>query len=316
MLGGLFLFAAWSVNWLIGQSSDIVLSSENAETGALRVVVLGDQGTGTLRQRQVAWHMDDVAAQLGGFDFALLAGDNFYGSGVDSIDDPHWRFSFENVYQGKYLQGLRFYAVIGNHDAKGNVDALLAYSNQQRGSNRWRLPARHYIKDFGRSPTCLACPLLRVVFLDTTQVSSTLAEEAEFVMTAFRDAKSIWRVVIAHHPIRNYGAHGETANLAEAFLPALRESDVHLYISGHDHNQQIIQRAKEPLYLISGAGGKKAYPVNTGEKDLLASSEENGFSVLEFNDQTLSIDMYGESDQALSRTVLAHADNIQIGMVE
>ena len=43
------------------------------------------------------------------------AGDNFYWTGVDSVKDPRWRSTFEDIYTGTELD-IPFFMLLGNHD--------------------------------------------------------------------------------------------------------------------------------------------------------------------------------------------------------
>ena len=55
--------------------------------------------------------------------FILTVGDHFYPLGVNTTDDPRWISTFESVYNNynlEYLQYLRWYGVMGNHDYHGN----------------------------------------------------------------------------------------------------------------------------------------------------------------------------------------------------
>lgn len=123
-------------------------------------------------------------------------------------------------------------------------------------------------------------PLLRVVFIDTNQLKpGDLQEQIRFIEEAFSPlAKpATWRIVAAHHPIRNFGKHGETPGLVSALLPVLKKYHVDLYMAGHDHDQQLIAHDGEPYYVISGGGGKDLYPVQQGNKSLLFGESEEGF---------------------------------------
>jgi hypothetical protein len=161
--------------------------------------------------------------------------------------------------------------------------------------------ARHYYVDFGRN-ACGNQPLVRVIFVDTTESKTTLAEEAEFVAASARQSNALWKIVMGHHPVRNYGPHGESRAMHSEMLPVLVSEKVDLYISGHEHNQQVIQRADEPTFLISGAGGKPTRPLRDGQREFLRGySVENGYSILVIDDKALFIDMYGLSDESLQR---------------
>ena len=57
--------------------------------------------------------------EASGCDLVLLLGDNFYPSGVLSVDDLQFKTKFEEVYGNIKIP---FFVVLGNHDVK--QDAL------------------------------------------------------------------------------------------------------------------------------------------------------------------------------------------------
>lgn len=113
----------------------------------LLFLVFGDSGTGKPDQWKVAGHMVAECEASGGCDFALMAGDNIYPSGIDpdaaspGALDPVFIEKFEQPYAA--FGRLDFWAVPGNHDwrIRGSVDAQARYSSI---SQRWRMPARDY----------------------------------------------------------------------------------------------------------------------------------------------------------------------------
>ena len=74
-------------------------------------------------------------------DAVLTTGDNFYNNGVDNTSDSHWNRSFEDVFTGGCLLPITWYPSLGNHDARGNTQAQIDYSEL---SPRWSMPAMYY----------------------------------------------------------------------------------------------------------------------------------------------------------------------------
>ena len=106
------------------------------------LLVFGDSGTGSAKQRRVAEAMAQACREAG-CDAALVLGDLIYPRGVKSLDDRRFRTHFEEPYAA--LGPFPFWMAPGNHDHKrvGSVDAQIAYSRSGR-SLRWRMPATHY----------------------------------------------------------------------------------------------------------------------------------------------------------------------------
>ena len=255
---------------------------------------LGDQGTGNFRQWVTAYRLSKIVEYHQNVHFGVLLGDSFYPNGVSTTEDLRWRYAFENMYRGDQLDMLPFYAVLGNHDVMGDPQSYIDYSTLRHGSGRWQMPDRHYVREFGQHPDCANCSLVRIVFLDTTEYSVSLDKETRFLYEALVDSTSLWRVVVGHHPIRNFGRYRKITKTREALQATLIEQKVDIYLSGHDHNQQLIWQENEPLYLISGNGGKRGYEIQCNHPSLLYCNEGNGFSMLTFTADSLTIELYDQ----------------------
>ncbi|MGE7956298.1 metallophosphoesterase [Pseudomonas sp. NPDC089530] len=266
----------------------------------LSLIALGDQGSGRLQQWRVAQSMEQVADRDGRLDLVVLLGDNFYGKSLTGTADRNWEMKFERVYWGRWLSHVPFYAVLGNHDYPVSQAVELDYSRQHAGSGRWQMPAHDYVKDFGWVD---GRPLLRMVFLDTAAPRDGLAQQAALIEQAFQQPgpEPVWRVVAAHHPLRNEGLHGDDEVLLGALLPALQRSKVDLFLAGHDHNQQLILRPGEPAWVISGAGGQKLYTLGAPREDTRFSASRAGFAKLDFSAARLRLSYYDESSHLEQR---------------
>jgi len=279
----------------------VQLTFPSADAARISFFALGDQGSGQYRQWTVARSMEKVAERSGDPDFVVLLGDSFYSYGVGSIDDRVWNWKFEKMYSGARLAAIPFYAVLGNHDVLGNAEAQIEYSRAQAGSGRWQMPAHQYRKDFGNDQ---GRPLLRVVFIDTNRSASEgLEKQIRFIEESFAPSagQPTWRVVVAHHPIRNLGRHGETPRLAAILLPVLQKYHIDLYVTGHDHDQQLIARDGEPYYVISGGGGQSLYHVSPGQDGLLFGKSQHGFCSIAVDSSAMQISFYDDDAEMASR---------------
>lgn len=281
-----------------------VLPSPPGQGERVAFLALGDQGSGDLSQWRVARAMEDVAGRSEGVDFVTLLGDNFYGGPLASVDDAQWDWRFERMYSGRHLAALPFYAVLGNHDYGGDPEIQIQYARQHRGSNRWRMPAHYYMEDFGRAGDR---PLLRLVFVDTNLPPAQLAQEVAFIRQAFAPSAvaPVWKVVLGHHPVRSHGRHGDTPQLVATLLPALREAGVDLYLSGHDHNQQLVLQENEPAYVVSGGGGGHTYEFKAPRETLPFAAESLGFVRVGADADRLDIEFFEQDGGSEARFSMA-----------
>ena len=117
------------------------------------MIALGDTGTGNNDQLEVSKGMAKVCEESG-CDLVLLLGDNFYPSGVVSVDDLQFKTKFEEVYGNIKIP---FFVVLGNHDVKQDALSQVIYSLM---SSTWRMPNYEYsfktedVRFFGLNTNC------------------------------------------------------------------------------------------------------------------------------------------------------------------
>jgi acid phosphatase len=216
----------------------------------LPFLAFGDFGTGKEGQKMIA----DAMAQKAKTDsaaFLLALGDNFYEFGVQSTEDNQWKIKFEDMYDQPSLH-IPFYAVLGNHDHRGNSDAQVEYS---KISSRWRMPAKYYTFNIFVDDSAA----IQFFALDTDpindQVESAKAQLAWLEME-LKKSSARWKIAFGHHPIYSGGEHGDNKIMKAALENLLMAYKVDLYLTGHDHDQEIITPVNGVLHIVSGAGGK------------------------------------------------------------
>jgi len=220
-------------------------------------IVLGDWGRrGSAGQIEVANAMAHIA-QTFDVEFIISTGDNFYNRGVKSLEDAHWKESFESVYSHTALT-VPWYISLGNHDHFGNVHAQIEYS---KISDRWILPAPYYSKIIDTQDN----GTLHFLAVDTNPMkknNKSVFEQYEWLDEALDASDNDWTFIVGHHPIRTGGKHGETTNIIKNLKPMIDEHDVDVYFAGHDHDLQLLKDLNTH-YVISGAGSKIRKVTNT-----------------------------------------------------
>jgi hypothetical protein len=214
------------------------LTLPNALT-SVKFAVIGDSGRGSPEQHQVAAQMARSRERFD-FDFVLMVGDNIY-EGPASPED--YRLKFEEPYKDLLEDGVKFFAVLGNHDdprqveyAPFNMGGQRYYSFAPPADPLTRLTTR--VEFFALDSTTLDRP--QVAWLDE-RLGASRAE---------------WKVVFLHHPLYTSGRY-RNHSLAHrwALEPVLTRHDVSMVFSGHEHIYQRTELQQGILYFVTGAAG-------------------------------------------------------------
>lgn len=278
----------------------LVGSAASAQTkikkGDLNFIVATDLGrNGYYDQKPVAAMMGEVAEQVGP-DAVIALGDTHHYGGVESVNDPLWMTNYELIYSHPELM-VNWYPICGNHEYRGNTQAVVDYSNVSR---RWSMPAKYYTKTFEDDGTTL-----RVVFLDTPPLIDKYRKKTETYPDAAKEdadaqlkwldktlaeAKEDWVVVVGHHPIYAYTdkSESERTDMQKRVDTILRRYNVDMYICGHIHNYQHIRRQGSKIdYVVNTSGSLTRMPKKI--EGTVFCSDAAGFSVLTVGKKELNL---------------------------
>jgi tartrate-resistant acid phosphatase type 5 len=263
--------------------------------GELRFFALGDTGNASAEQFQVG---RTIAAhcRAHGCDLGVLLGDNFYPDGVGAADDPQWQSKFEAPYAELLASGIRFHAVLGNHDYGDAADVSRAAHQVARSAvdPRFVMPAAHY--RFERGPA-------RFAALDTQMLALHAAQEGLVAAAAAHSAGTPrpWLVVLGHHPYLSNGTNGNAGPRLSRFLEEVVCRQADLYLAGHDHNLQVLTAPGcEALLVVSGGGGYATYPVGSRQPSLF-QAQAHGFAYITLSANRLIVEMIDAAGQVLFR---------------
>ncbi|HEU4595066.1 MAG TPA: metallophosphoesterase [Pyrinomonadaceae bacterium] len=197
---------------------------------SVRFLVVGDTGTGTEKQHELAELMHRYR-QAFPFEFALLMGDNMYGG--EKAED--FKAKFEDVYRKLLDEQVTFYASLGNHD-----------ESNQRFYDLFNMKGEEYYRiEKGN----VAFYALNSNYMDKKQVQWLEAQLA--------NDKSEWKIAFFHHPpYSSGGKHGSSSKLREIVEPIFLRHGVNVVLAGHEHFYERVKPQKGIYYFISGAGGK------------------------------------------------------------
>lgn len=197
---------------------------------SVRFVLIGDTGTGTAKQKELA-NLLLRSRQAFPFEFVLLVGDNLYG-GEKPAD---YKTKFEDVYRPLIDQQVKFYAALGNHDEPA-----------QRFYEHFNMDGKEYYR-FTRGN--VAFYALNSNYMDKKQIDWLQSELAK--------DRSDWKIAFFHHPpYSSGGKHGSDTELREIVEPIFTRYGVNVVMAGHEHFYERIKPQKGIFYFISGAGGK------------------------------------------------------------
>jgi Calcineurin-like phosphoesterase len=240
--------------------------------GALVFAVIGDSGSGTQAQYQVA---DQMAAthRVFPFNFVLMMGDNLYGG-----DDPRdFERKFAQPYKALLDLGVKFYAALGNHDDAGrqilydnfNMDEKTYYSFKPRNDV-------HFFA-------------LNSDYMDPRQL--------EWFEQEISSSTSSWKIVFFHHPLYSSGRkHGSDIELRTVLEPLFVKHGVDVVFNGHEHFYERPPTKNGIQYFIVGSSGKlRKGNIKASRIEGKGFDQDNAFLIAEISGDDMLF-------QAISRT--------------
>lgn len=280
------------------------ISAANAQipdtglTGDVKLMIGNDLGrNGYYEQKPIAELMGKVAEAVGP-DAFLALGDIHHYLGIESVNDPLWTTNYELMYSHPELQ-VEWCPVLGNHEYRGNTQAVMDYSGTSR---RWNMPSRYYTRIFDNDGT-----RVKVVFIDTAPIIDKYhANTAEYpdagrqdVDTQLqwldrelsRDDKADWTIVAGHHPVyaQTPKQSSERTDMQKKVDPILRKHKVDMYVCGHIHNFQHI-RKNGIDYVVNTSGSLSRPDVKPTDGTVFCSGAP-GFSVVTATPKALTLAM-------------------------
>ncbi len=268
----------------------------SAGTPAVRLLLVGDWGTGGAGARKVAAAMAARHA-VNPVHAVISTGDNIYPSGVEDVDDPQWRTKFETIFPVAQLP-VPFWAVLGNHDYRKNPDAQVAYTGKRLADGsitRWHMPARAWSTVFTAGDITV-----RVVGIDTQQLvvnAETRRKHLAWIDSVLSASRETHVMVVGHHPVYSHGHYGDNTAMKKHLAPLLSRHKVRVYCNGHEHDLQVLRRQHGVRYLISGGGGGKR-PSTPGVNTEFAAGAM-GFMELGFDAKAMHVQVLDATGKVL-----------------
>jgi predicted phosphodiesterase len=228
---------------------------------SLKMAILGDTGTGDREQYEVAQRAVE-ARQVFPFEMALMLGDNMYGS-----ERPQdFVRKFERPYKPLLDAGVKFYAVLGNHDDREqrnyklfNMDGELYYT--------FKAP-RQSVRFYG----------LESSYMDQRQLA--------WLEQQLRTTNEDWKIVFMHHPIYSSGErHGSSTSLRQVLEPLFLKYNVSVVLAGHEHFYERLKPQNDIHYFTAGGSAKLRRGNIRNESEFTAKGfdTDRSFMIAEIN---------------------------------
>ena len=213
------------------QAAEAPVALPNRE-GSLKFGVLGDFGTGDREQYELAAEMAKLHARFP-FEIVVTVGDNIYGS-----ERPQdFVRKFEVPYKPLLAAGVKFYASLGNHDAREQA--------------RYKL----FNMD-GKTYYTFKAPDEDVRFF-ALETDYPTPEQMAWLEKELASSSENWKIPYFHHPLYSSGErHGSDPTLRRILEPLFIKYGVTVVLTGHDHIYERIKPQQGIVYFVVGSGGK------------------------------------------------------------
>ncbi len=231
----------------------------------VRLVAMGDTRTGDSGQVQLGsalYHIDEERP----LDGIILLGDNLSFTG----DPKFFTESFTQPYDALIRNGVRFFAILGNHDVVGGFSSFqLNHPLLNMEGNRY------YTRTFGDN-------LVQVFFLDSNTFVND-PKQINWFGNELDESKATWKIVAMHYPV-----YGKTKKypvpdqqLKRIIEPILIEGEVDVVVCGHNHVYQRFRPASGVHHFTAGSGGKlDEGGINWDDPDLLAGNDKTNIALI------------------------------------
>ena len=257
-------------------------------------------------QKPIAELMGKMAETID-VEFVVAAGDVHHFEGVRSVQDPLWMTNYELIYSHPDLM-LPWYPVLGNHEYRGNTQAVIDYSNI---SARWEMPARYYTKVMEEDGATI-----RLVLIDTAPLLDKYREDTEkypdagkqdmdkqlaWLDSVLASAKEDWVMVVGHHPIyadtdKNESERSDMQKRVDSILR--KHGNVDMYVCGHIHNFQHIRKPDSKIDYVVNTSGSLAREVKPIDGTQFCSGA-TGFSLITLDKKELCLYMMDKEGKVL-----------------
>src|SRR5687768_9109968 len=222
------------------------------KSGSVRFLVLGDAGTGGREQHEVANQILRFGKRFP-FTFAIMLGDNLYGSERPQDFDKKFIQPYKALIEG----GVEFHAALGNHD-----DPNQRYFKPfNLGGARYRTFKKGNVRFF----------VIDSNYLDPAQV--------KWLESELSASGSDWKIAYFHHPLYTTARRGPEVELRAVLEPIFVKHGVDVVFTGHEHIYERLNPQKG-IYHFTVGGAAKLRKGDTRPGTLIAARYDRDRSFL------------------------------------
>lgn len=246
---------------------------------SVRLAVIGDSGTGEKPQFQVAEQMI-AFHELFPFDFALMLGDNIYGS----KSPAEFRKKFQEPYEQLLDAGVKFYAALGNHD-----------ETNERMYKPFNMSGKQYYSFRKGNAEFFA--------LDSNYMDP---EQVKWIEQQLAGSDATWKICFFHHPLYSDGrTHGPAVDLRRQLEPIFQAHGVNLVLCGHEHFYERLKPKKGITYIVLGSSGQlRPHDVHPTQETEKAFDTDRAFLLIEIAGDQLYFQAVGRMGETVDTGVL------------
>ena len=259
--------------WIILVPLSLSLSAQEVtlprHAGSVRFAAIGDMGTGTTAQYEIAAKMVSIRQQFP-FDFVIMLGDNIYGGNGPS----DFQNKFERPYKALLDGGVKFYASLGNHDNASEKNYKPFNMNGQP----------YYTYKQGS---------VQFFALDSNYMNP---QQITWLTKELESSRADWKICYFHHPLYSSARfHGPSLELRTILEPLFVKNGVQVVIAGHDHVYERLKPQNGINYFVEGAAGElRKGDLKASSQTAAGYDQDQSFLLIEISGDDLSF-------QAISR---------------
>jgi len=255
--------------------------------GSLKFGVIGDSGEPGPGQVAIAKQMASWRQRFP-FEFALMVGDNLYGS--ETARDYERKFS--GPYKALLDGGLKFYAALGNHDDAGQTQYKAFNMN---GQKYYTFKPQNGVRFFA---------------IDSNYVDQKQLEWLDKELTA---SGSDWKIVFFHHPLYSSGGtHGSAEVQRELIEPVLLKHGVNVAFTGHEHFYERIKPQKGVAYFIIGSSSKiRKGDLQKSALTVYGNDSDYAFMLVEIVDDELYFQVINDKGATIDTGSIRRAGDVR-----